>query len=109
MKVDADFLAGYSGWAVERLKAYARQFKETAEQVLEQPVKAIWAVGGIAGEGEFDETSDIELLFELEDMTAEVDNVDLQIAIENIEADAGFIQCYIDTPDLGERKILIID
>ena len=109
MKIDANYLAGYSGWAVERLKAYARQFKETAEQVLEQPVKAIWAVGGIAGEGDFDETSDIELLFELEDMSVDVDDFDLQIAIENIEADAGFIQCYVDTPDPNERKILIID
>jgi hypothetical protein len=109
MKVDANYLAGYSGWAVERLKAYARQFKEAAEQALEQPVKAIWAVGAIAGDGNFDETSDIELIFELEDMLADFDDQALQMAIEQIESDAGFIQCYVDSPDLDEPKILIID
>lgn len=109
MKVDANYLAGYSGWALERLKAYARQFKEAAEQALEQPVKAIWAVGAIAGDGDFDETSDIELLFELEDMTADFDDQALQVAIEEIESDAGFIQCYVDSPDPDEPKILIID
>jgi hypothetical protein len=109
MKADANYLAGYSGWAIERLKAYARQFKEAAEQALEQPVKSIWAVGGIAGGGDFDETSDIELVFELEDMTADIDDQALQMAIETVESDAGFIQCYVDNPDPDEPKILIID
>lgn len=109
MKENANYLARNPGWAVERLKAYARQFKEAAEQALEQPVKSIWAVGSIAGNGNFSETSDIELVFELEDMTAEIDNQALQMAIEVVESDAGFIQCYIDELDPNEPKILIID
>lgn len=109
MKEDENYLAKYSGWAVERLKAYARQFKEAAEQALDQPVKSIWAVGPIAGTGNFDETSDIELVFELKDMTAEVDSQALQMAIELVESDAGFIQCYVDNLDPDEPKILIID
>lgn len=109
MKVDADYLAGYTGWAVERLKAQARQLKETAEKVLETPVKAIWAVGAIAGDGNFDETTDIELLFELEDSDLEISENDLQIAIEDIETEVGFIQCYIESPDQDEQKILISD
>jgi len=109
MKVDDNYLAGYSGWAVDRLKAYARQFKEVAEQTLNQQVKAIWAVGLIAEDRDFDETSDIEMVFELKDMAADVDDQALQMAIETVESDAGFIQCYIDIPDPGEPKILIID
>jgi predicted nucleotidyltransferase len=109
MKANANYLTGYSGWAVERLKAYARQFKEAAEQALEQPVKSIWAVGSIANHVDFDETSDIELIFELEDMTVEIDDQALQMAVELVESDAGFIQCYVDNPDPDEPKILIID
>jgi predicted nucleotidyltransferase len=109
MKIDVDYLSGYTGWALERLKAQGRQLKDAAEQSVKQPVKAIWAVGSIAGDGEFDETSDIELLFELEDMSIEIDNYDLQLAIEQIETEVGFIQCYIESPDDSERKILITD
>jgi predicted nucleotidyltransferase len=109
MKVDANYLAGYTGWALERLKAQGRQLKEAAESILGQPVKAIWAVGEIAGDGDFDETSDIELLFEVENPETSDSEYDLQLAIESIQKDVGFIQCYIESPEPGERKILIID
>jgi len=109
MKVDANFLAGYSGWALERLKAQGRQFKQTAEQVLGTQVKAIWAVGAIAGDSEFDETTDIELLFELEESDLDLDESELQMAIEDTQTDVGFIQCYIDSPKIDELKILITD
>ena len=107
MKIDVDYLSGYTGWALERLKAQSRQLKEAAEQSIRQPVKAIWAVGSIAGDGDFDETSDIELLFELVDMTSEVDDYELQLAIENIQTEVGFIQCYVESPTDDEQKILI--
>jgi hypothetical protein len=42
-------------------------------------------------------------------MTAEVDDQALQLAVELVESDAGFIQCYVDNPDPDEPKILIID
>lgn len=109
MKVDVDYLAGYTGWALERLKAQARQLKETAERVLETPVKAIWAVGAIAGDGDFDETTDIELLFEVESSDLELHESELQMAIEDIETEVGFIQCYVDVPETDELKILISD
>jgi len=108
MKVDANYLAGYTGWALERLKAQGRNFKETAEQILGTPVKAIWAVGAIAGDGEFDEITDIELLFELEDPSLEFDEAEIQMAIEDLETDVGFIQCYIDQPKIDESKIMIV-
>jgi len=108
MKVNANYLAGYTGWALERLKAQSRQLKEAAELALGTPVKAIWAIGGIAGEGEFDETSDIELLFDM-DISADIETEGiLQLAIESVQKDVGFIQCYIDSPDIDERKISII-
>jgi predicted nucleotidyltransferase len=109
MKIDFDNLSGYTGWALERLKAQGRQLKEAAEKSTRQSVKAIWAVGSIAGDGEFDETSDIELLFELYDMSIEIDDYDLQLAIEQIETEVGFIQCYVDSPEPSEQKILIIN
>jgi len=109
MKVDANYLAGYTGWALERLKAQGRQLKEAAELALGTPVKAIWAVGEIAGDGEFDETGDIELLFEIDIPTDAEIEYDLQLAIESVQKDVGFIQCYIESPDPDERKILIID
>jgi predicted nucleotidyltransferase len=109
MKIDVDYLSGYTGWALERLKAQSRQLKEAAEKSTRQSVKAIWAVGSIAGDGDFDETSDIELLFELEDMSSEADDYDLQLAIEQIGTEVGFIQCYIESPNSNERKILITD
>lgn len=107
MKIDFDTLSGYTGWALERLKAQGRQLKEAAEKSTKQSVKAIWAVGSIAGDGEFDETSDIELLFELDNMSGDVDEYDLQLAIEQIETEVGFIQCYVESPDPSEQKILI--
>jgi predicted nucleotidyltransferase len=109
MKIDVDGLSGYTGWAIERLKAQARQLKEAAESTLKQPIKAIWAVGSIAGDGEFDETSDIELLFELKDMSTNVDEYELQLSIEEIETEVGFIQCYIESPSQNEQKVLITD
>jgi hypothetical protein len=109
MKVNANYLAGYTGWALERLKAQGRQLKEAAESVLDQPLIAIWAVGGIAGDGDFDETSDIELVFEVENPEDADTEYELQLAIESVHKDVGFIQCYIERPDSNERKIIIID
>lgn len=107
MKIDVNNLSGYTGWAIERLKAQSRQLKEAVEHVANHTVKAIWAVGSIAGNGDFDETSDIELLVELDDMSIEVDEHELQLAIEQIETEVGFIQCYVESPDPNEQKILI--
>ena len=59
MKVETQDWAGYRGYIIERLKAQGKKFKEVAEDALGQDIEAIWAVGGVAGDGEFDETSDV--------------------------------------------------
>jgi len=45
----------------------------------------------------------------LEESDREFDEIELQMAIEDIQTDVGFIQCYIDSPKIDELKILITD
>jgi len=111
MKVETQDWAGYRGYIIERLKAQAKKFKEVAEDALGQDIEAIWAVGGVAGDGEFDETSDVELIVEIvnleefEDTLAYVlqDNIDL------VETDVGFIRIDVQNPEDYDKKLLIID
>jgi hypothetical protein len=109
MKATTEYWADYRGWVITRLEAQGKIFKETAEQVWDKKIKAIWAVGAVAGDGDFDETSDIELIFETVDGDQIGADWDLQQAIEEVQKDVGFIQCYYDVPDTDERKVLIID
>jgi hypothetical protein len=71
--------------------------------------KAIWAIGGVVGDGEFNDTSDVELLVELEENTeAEADlEYELQSEIETCATDIGFISVYVGSPKDDEKKIKI--
>ena len=100
---------GYRGFCIERLKAQSKKIKATAEETLELPVSAIYAVGGVAGEGDFDDTSDVELVFEI-DENLDVDPYledELQAKIENSINSIGCIRSYIGSTDPNEKRIRI--
>ena len=109
MKVMLDDSAGYRGWVLERLKAQAKTFKELAEEILGEDIKNIYAVGGVVGDGEFDDTSDVELMFELaEDVDVDEGVIDaLQTEIEYAETEVGFIYITVNYGPTRNKKILI--
>lgn len=104
-----DDSAGYRGWVLERLKAQAKTFKELAEEILGEDIRNIYAVGGVVGDGEFDDTSDVELMFELaEDVDVDENVIDaLQTEIEYAETEVGFIYITVNYGPTRNKKILI--
>lgn len=109
MKLENDW-GEYAGFCIERLQAQGKQFKTIAEETVGQPVKSIWAVGGVVGDGEFDDTSDVELLFDFENNKAVTESqmTWLQQEIEAVETNVGFIQVFVGQP-LSEEKRIRID
>jgi predicted nucleotidyltransferase len=99
----------YKGFCIERLRAQSKKFKKLSEDTLKQPVKAIWAIGGVVGDGDFNDTSDVELLVELEENSESVADLEyeLQSEIETCATDIGFISVYVGSPRDDEKKVKI--
>lgn len=109
MKIQLDDSLGYRGWVLERLKAQSKTFKELAEEILGEEISNIYAIGGVVGDGAFDETSDVDILIELtEDCEVDLDLVDaLQEEIEYVENEIGFIQITVQHGPSSNKKIAI--